>query len=313
MKRRRFRPGCVHHIYQRPKHGIVLFHTLRDFLVFLTIFFVAKEKSPVRILGVCPMIDHLHTVLEADRKEDMSAFVQDYTSKFVKEYDRSLDKNSGRLFTTRYGCAPKRNTKDARSAIAYVYNNAPERKLCERAIEYKWNLLAFAHSNHPFSQKIVLKKASPALRKSMNRVSAFHRSKTALGYAVLGQLFKGLDRNEVLQLTDFILATYCNVDFQRTISFYGSLETMIIAIDSNTGNDYNFKEEFVGYTDAVYARMGAMLRRRTGLSDLKAIMKLPESQRRELYAYLLAQGDFIPRQVEKYLQLPSSARQKAKK
>lgn len=114
-------------------------------------------------------------------------------------------------------------------------------------------------------------------------------------------------------MTDFILATYCNVDFQRTISFYGSLETMIIAIDSNTGNDYNFKEEFVGYTDAVYARMGAMLRRRTGLSDLKAIMKLPESQRRELYAYLLAQGDFIPRQVEKYLQLPSSARLKAKK
>ena len=49
------------------------------------------------------------------------------------------------------------------------------------------------------------------------------------------------------------------------------------------------------------------------IDDLKAILKLPESQRRELYAYLLTQGDFIPRQVEKYLQLPCSARLKAKK
>ena len=241
MKRRRFRPGCVHHVYQRPKHGVVLFHTLRDYLVFITIFFVAKKKSPVRVLGVCPMIDHLHTVLEADRKEDMSAFVQDYTSKFVKEYDRSLDKDSGRLFTTRYGCAPKRSPKDARSVIAYLYNNAPERKLCERAIEYKWNLLAFASSDHPFSEKIVLKKASPELRKALKRVLAFHRSNTALGYAVLGQMFKGLDRKEVLQLTDFILATYCDVDFQRAISFYGTLDTMIIAIDSNTGSDYSLQ------------------------------------------------------------------------
>lgn len=254
------------------------------------------------------MVDHLHIVLEADWKEHMSSFVQDYTSKFVKEYDRSLGRSSGRLFVNRFGCAPKRDDKDARSCIAYSYNNAPERRLCAHAIDYQWNMLAYTKSDHPFSEKIDLKHASPNLRKSMKQVTAFYRSDRPLGYAVLGQLFKGLVKKEMLQLTDFILHTYCNVDFKRAISYYGDLETMIIAIDSNTGSEHNIKEDWVGYTDAVYAKMGTLLRQKTGLKDLKAILKLPERRRRELYAYLLTQENFIERQVEKYLQLPCKKR-----
>ena len=49
MRKRRFRPSAVHHIYQRPVNGIVLFHTRRDFLVFLTIFFMVKKKHRVRM------------------------------------------------------------------------------------------------------------------------------------------------------------------------------------------------------------------------------------------------------------------------
>ena len=85
MKKRRFRNACVHHIYQKPVDGYVIFHTVRDFLVFLTLFFCVQKKYHVRILCVNPMVDHLHVVLEARSKEELSAFVQEYTSKFVKE------------------------------------------------------------------------------------------------------------------------------------------------------------------------------------------------------------------------------------
>ena len=313
MRRRKFRRGAVHHIYQKPVDGIVIFHTKRDFLVFLTIFFTVKKKYPVRILGVCPMIDHLHVVLRAETKKDLSAFVQEYTSKFVKEYDRSLDRASGRLFTRRFGCAPKRDDKKARSAINYCYNNAPERKLCERAIDYQWDMLAYASSDHPFSEPIDLSKRSSAMRKSMARVKAIHESGCSLGYAVLGLLYIGLSQKESLQLTDFILSTYCEVDFEEAVSYYkNNLETMILAIDSNTGSEHDFKEEWVGYTDAVYADMGRLLRAKTGLNDMKAILMLPEKERRKLYRYLLNQSDFNERQVEMYLQLPDSTCKKRK-
>ena len=276
--------------------------------MFLTIYFTVKKKYRVRILGVCPMIDHLHGAVEAETKEDLSGFVQEYTSKFVKEYNSSLDRKSGRIFPRRFGCAPKWDDKKARTAISYVYNNAPERKLCERAIDYQWNLLAYASNSHPFSEPIDLTKRSNAMRKAMSTVQSFYQQGAYLGYAVLGRLFKGLTRKETLQLTDYILTTYCNVDFERTISFYKSLDQMIMAIDSNTGSEHDIKEEWVGYTDAVYAQMGKLIRFKTGMADLKAILKLPEKNRRELYDYLLTQSDFNERQVEKYLQLLDSSR-----
>ena len=45
---------------------------------------------------------------------------------------------------------------------------------------------------------------------------------------------------------------------------------------------------------------------------MKAILMLPEKERRKLYRYLLNQSDFNERQVEKYLQLPDSTRKKRK-
>ena len=308
MKRRRFRSGCVHHIYQRPVDGIVIFHTRRDFLVFLTLFFVTKRKYPVHVLSVCPMVDHIHVVLEADSKEVLSAFVQAYTSKFVKEYNRSIDRSSGRIFLCRFGCAPKRDDKEARTAIAYSYNNAPERKLCEKAIDYQWNMLAYAGAKHPFSEAIVLSKASLNLRKALKQVEAFHHGGYPLGYFILDKMFDGLKKKEVLQLTDFILHTYCDVDFDRSIRYYGDLPTMILAIDSNTGCEYSIKEDWVGYSDTTYATMGMMARNITGMKDMKAIMKMPVSKRRDLFEDLMKKGDFLPRQVEKYLQLPVRAK-----
>lgn len=312
MKRRRFRKNAVHHIYQKPVDGIVIFHTRRDFLVFLTIFFTVRKKHPVRILGVCPMIDHLHTALLADTKQDLSAFVQEYTSKFVKEYNHSLDRAAGHLFTRRFGCAPKWDEKKSRSAINYIYNNAPERKLCDRAIDYRWNLLAYASSDHPFSESIDLGKRTSAMKKAMSMVKSFYQSGCYLGYAVLGRIYKDLSPKEASQLTDFILKTYCDVDFDDAIAFYGSLEKMLLAIDSNTGSEHDMKEDWVGYTDTVYAQMGRMLRNKTGMADMKAILMLPEQERRKLYHYLLKQSDFIERQVEKYLQLPDANRKKRK-
>ena len=141
----------------------------------------------------------------------------------------------------------------------------------------------------------------------MSTVKAFHKGGNYLGYAVLSRIFNGLSRKEALQLTDYILYTYCDVDFEKAVSYYGSMEKMILAIDSNTGSEHDIKEEWVGYTDAVYAHMGKLIRKKTGQNDLKSILKWSEKERRTLYAYLLTQSTFIERQVEKYLQLPNSS------
>ncbi len=146
----------------------------------------------------------------------------------------------------------------------------------------------------------------------MSMVKSFQLSSNYLSYATLGRLFKSLSKIEELQLTDYILSIYCDVDFERAISFYGSLDKMILAIDSNTGSEHDLKEEWVGYTDTVYVQMGNILLERTGEKDIKKILMLSETKRRELCNYLLKYYDFNERQVEKYLQLSDSTRKRKK-
>lgn len=150
------------------------------------------------------------------------------------------------------------------------------------------------------------------MRKSMSMVQSFHRNGNYLNYAAICRLFKDLSREEALQMTDYILSTYCDVDFDRAVSYYGSMDKMILAIDSNTGSEHDLKEEWAGYTDAVYAQMGRLLIEKTGQKDIKKILMLPERTRRELYFSILRQSDFLERQVEKYLQLPDSTRKRRK-
>ena len=67
-----------------------------------------------------------------------------YALLFNKYYGRK-----GSVFTPRFGSASKVGDKKVRTAIAYLYNNPVERKICVRAEAYRWNFLAYA-GRYPF-------------------------------------------------------------------------------------------------------------------------------------------------------------------
>ncbi len=53
--------GEVHHIYQKSRGGVVIFYSLRDYLVYFTIYCTLADKMDVTVLALCPMPDHLHS------------------------------------------------------------------------------------------------------------------------------------------------------------------------------------------------------------------------------------------------------------
>ena len=53
--------GELHHIYQKTRGGVLLFYSLRDYLVYFTIYCTLADKMDVTVLALCPMPDHLHS------------------------------------------------------------------------------------------------------------------------------------------------------------------------------------------------------------------------------------------------------------
>ena len=100
------------------------------------------------------MIDHIHSLIQADSVRELSGFVSRTTSVFARVYNKER-KRCGPLFEERFGSAPKADLKRLISCIIYLANNPVERRICVRAEEYRWNFIAYIGFSLPFFREVL--------------------------------------------------------------------------------------------------------------------------------------------------------------
>ena len=297
-----FKVGALHHIYQRTVGGYIIFYSVREFLVFFTLFCTIARKYHIVVLGVCLMYDHIHVLVKASCKSDLSAFVREYTGRFSRLRNVRY-KRKGPFFQHRFGSAPKVNEKKARTAIAYLYNNPVEKKLCGLAESFQWNFLDYAHNDHPFSKPIRLNAASRHLRRALDEVRMLSNSDTPLSFEFIDRIFSPLKAAELLQLTDFIVTQYNCIDYDDLESYYGDFPTLLTAIHSNTGSEYDIKEEMSPDSDAIFNRMSKVIRKMTAYQDMADVISLPDLEKRRIAWILAAETGANARQISKFLHM----------
>ena len=304
MNQRTVLKDVLNHCYQRTSGHGVLFYTVRDHLVFFTIFCTMARRHRVRVLKLVQMPDHTHHATIARTRSQLSDFQRDYTSVFAKEYNRSFGL-SGPVFETPFNSALKRNDKDVRSNLIYLDNNPVERKLVKKAEDYQWNYLAYAASEHPFSEKLALNQASMPLRRALKRVQYLHEKGRFLGYELLDRLFQSLsDNRERAQLTDAIVRQYSVIDHAGAIRYFDGYEQELIAAHSTKGSEYDISEKFIGKSDACYARFTRILLGSGEVREIHEILSLPSDEKRHLLDFLRRETSAPERQICAYLHLP---------
>ncbi len=194
--------------------------------------------------------------------------------------------------------------KRARTNLIYVGNNAPERRLCKNAEEYRWNFLAYAVSNHPFSDKYVARKASFALKNARKVVLSRYERGLPLSYELLKNLFLPLCREEKEQLVDIIVSTYNMLDYPSAIRFFDSYNAMLTAMHASTGSEYDLNEVFIGKSDACYAKMSAFVVGELGFQDVHDVLALPVDEKFRIFQRLLKMTDAFPEQIAAFLRMP---------
>lgn len=302
MRRRKFYKNTLTHCCQRTADGGVLFYTYSDHLVYFTHYCISARKHHIRVLAMCQMPDHVHDSVLTDRKENMERFKCETNTSFSRKHNERFHRK-GPVLEGPYGRAPKFEDKRIRSNLIYVENNPVERKLTVHAEEYRWNYLAYAESDHPFSEKLVIRKASWPLQKAVREVKAQFKAGKPMNYAQLERLFLPLDRKERLQLTDFIIVTYNVIDYQAAIAYFGSYEKLLTATHSTTGSEYDMKERFVGKSDVCYNQMTTLLLQEGIVKDIHDLLSLSDDVKYELYLFLQHSVDALPEQIARFLHL----------
>ena len=281
----------------------VLFYTDIDHLVFFTQYCVMARKHGIRVLALCQMPDHLHDSVIADRKIDLERFKQESLSWYALRRNAQAGVK-GAVFECSYGSVPKIGDKNVRSNLIYVGNNPVERKLVSDAKDYRWNYLAYAESDHPFSEKLVLRKASWSLRKAVKEVKAQAAACRPMNYAMMGRLFAPLDRKERMQLTDFIISTYNVIDYAAASKYFDSFDRMMIAMHATTGSEHDLNEVFIGKSDAHYDKMTTILLGKGIVNDIHEILSLSVDEKFELYLLLRRETQATSEQIAAFLHMP---------
>lgn len=305
LKKRRFVKGEVNHSYQRTTSGFNIFYEVEDYLVYFTIFSVIAKGLVVNVYGLCLMIDHIHSLVSANAHDLYSKFIATVTSVFVKEYN-NVHGRSGPLFCKAFGSAPKLGMKLLRTALSYLFNNPVERFLCRRAQDYRWNFLAYGRSDNPFSDPMIIRNASPNLKRALKEVDGTHARNRHITYAQLKRMFAGLDKKEKNQLIDYIIVRYNIIRYDiLTTECYDGYENMLTAINSNAGSEYEIREHRWGRSDVEYRELYQYVHE-CGFKDAGEVIALSTDVKSDLLADMLIKTRADKRQICKFLHLVSS-------
>lgn len=303
MKRRRFIKDIVTHCYQRTADGGLLFYSFSDHLVHFTHYCITARKYGIRVLSLCQMPDHIHESVVARRANHLEKFKRETNAGFAREWNQ-WSNIKGHVMESPFGSAPKIGDKKARANLIYVGNNPVERKLTERAEDFRWNYLAYAASKHPFSRKLVIRNSRWPMQKAVKEIKLQFNANKPVNYAMLKRLSAPLNLEERMQLTDFIISTYNVIDYKYAIRFFGSYENMISAMHVNTGSEYDLNEVTVGRSDTHYASMTTFIVRRYKLKDIHEMLTSSPEKKYEMFCELMKVTSALPEQVAKFLHMP---------
>ena len=248
----------LNHCYQRGADGIVLFYSVSDHLVFFTTYCLLAKKYNVQVLSLCQMPDHVHDSVVVKTAQQLATFRRELNSTFSRAQNEFCHRE-GAVFESPFGSAPKQGAKKARTNLIYVGNNPVERRLVTRAEDYQWNYLAYAVTNHPFSEPLVIRNCRWPIKCAVKEVKAQYERGKPMTYPLLKRLFALLDLTEKRQLTDFIVSTYNVIDYAEAIRYFDSFEDMLTAMHANTGSEYDLNEITVGRSDIYFSQFAAIL------------------------------------------------------
>ena len=288
-----------HHVYTKGVGGNIVFYSTEDCLFYLTLYSCLARKYKMKVRGFTIMPNHTHANEEARGLRSFRAFHDELTSKFTVGYNQR-HRRQGPLFGTPFGFAAKTVAKKIRDNLCYIANNAAVGKLEPDILSYRWNLLPYYDNNHPFSEKIVLSRASRPLRRAVELVQYFRSRNLPLGYIRQEQIMGSLNADERKQITDYIIAQYNFLDYKAMGAYYNqSFEQAVVSFRANSGSEYDIPEDYENYGN--YARMIHLAEKRgIDLSRWNAAEEDPRTVNK--LVNLFREYRFPEHQIDRFLQ-----------
>ena len=302
--KRKYTSNGYIHIFQITSDRGICFYTVADCLVWFTLFCTLAEKYGAKVLAVCIMLNHFHLAAAFPSREKMVAMMRELDARFTQQYNRHYGLY-GALFQGRYGSAIKVKEQKIRDNVVYILNNPVPKKAVARPERYRWNFLAYMDSDHPFSEKVVIRRSSRRLLAVLGMVRQCHARGNPLGYSFFSGMYEKLSPEERLQVVDYVISKYNIIDYGLLRKMWGDYRSLCDALRVVGGAEYDLNDDCSQEDYRHYYRMANLATRVCGIDlSVSRFEKVDGGERLRL-AHVLYQETGASRvELAKFLHAP---------
>ena len=104
-------------------------------------------------------------------------------------------------------------------------------------------------------------------------------------------------------MTDYIISRYLPIDQDKLLSYYKSYDQMVMAINSNTGNEYVIREEYNSDPDTIYRKMLQLVASSTFAENPHTIVSAPIEKKYQIAKVLKLRTGAKDYQIRRFLHL----------
>jgi hypothetical protein len=152
-------------------------------------------------------------------------------------------------------------------------------------------------------EKYIPRKASRHLRNAIKEAKLMNEQNLPLKYIHLKRMMRELTPKERAQFIDQVIKMYLPFDFNKLISYYGSYETMLSAMRSNTGSDHDIKENNDRMPHSIFRDMISFLNKTIPRNEIIKLTTLPEDTKERISRRLKAIFNATDWQIAKFLHI----------
>ncbi|HEV3260786.1 MAG TPA: transposase [Gemmataceae bacterium] len=133
--------GYCYHVLNRGNGRGTVFHKDGDFAAFLKLLRQADERTPMRLLAYCLMLNHFHLALWPREDGDLSDYMMWLMTAHVRRYHQHYH-SSGHVWQGRSRAFPIQEDEHLLTVLRYIERNPVRADLVRRAQDWPWSSAA---------------------------------------------------------------------------------------------------------------------------------------------------------------------------
>ncbi len=130
--------GYIYHVLNRGNRKQTVFHKEKDYIAFLELMKIAKEKFPIKIYAYCLMPNHYHFALMPLKVDQLSKWVHWLTSVHARRYHYHY-KTSGHIWQGRFKNIFVQDDYHLGTVLKYIERNPVRASLANSACDWPWS------------------------------------------------------------------------------------------------------------------------------------------------------------------------------